>query len=292
MLELKLLADVGLLGFPNAGKTHAHLARVAGSAQDRRLPVHHPGPEPGGGSVQGRDVVRDGRHPGNHRGRRRGRRARSSVPEARRALPVARAPGGPVVPPARSAPRCATWTCWTTSSRAYSPELAKKPQIVAANKIDLPEARERLPEFESAMARRGVPVFPISAATGEGLGPLLDAVAQVLSGGALPMLGRAERPRRRPRARAGSSPDERGSRRPASAAGVEAPASVPSRQTPSAKSTTRATKQSNATNVRPSREDAARSPATRRGASSARTSGGGRKTTARPSRRPVRKGTR
>ena len=81
----------------------------------------------------------------------------------------------------------------------YSPELAKKPQIVAANKIDLPDARERLPGFVAAMAARDVPVFPISAATGEGVGPLLDAVAQVLSGGALPTLGRAERPRRRPK---------------------------------------------------------------------------------------------
>ena len=87
----------------------------------------------------------------------------------------------------------------------YSPELAKKPQIVAANKIDLPEARERLAPFQAAMAERGVPVFPISAATGEGLGPLLDAVAQVLSGGALPTLGRSARPRRRPRADAPSA---------------------------------------------------------------------------------------
>src|SRR5262249_41977488 len=87
----------------------------------------------------------------------------------------------------------------------YSPELAKQPQIVAANKIDLPDARERLAGFEAAMAARGLRVFPLSAATGEGVGPLLDAVAQVLSGGALPTPGRTERPRRRPRAAAPSS---------------------------------------------------------------------------------------
>src|SRR5262249_6678355 len=87
----------------------------------------------------------------------------------------------------------------------YSPELAKKPQIVAANKVDLPDARERLPAFEPARAARGVRVFPLSAATGEGVGPLLDAIAQVLSGGALPTLGRTERPRRRPRSAPPSS---------------------------------------------------------------------------------------
>ena len=66
--------------------------------------------------------------------------------------------------------------------------------------MDLPEARERLPDFRSSLAARGIPVFPISAATGEGMGRLLDAVAQVLSGGAVPTLEEEARPRRRPRA--------------------------------------------------------------------------------------------
>ena len=102
---------------------------------------------------------------------------------------------------ARGGPRPAatTSTCCNHELARYSPELAGKPQIVVANKVDLPDGRERLASFQAAMAERGVPVFPISAATGEGVGPLLDAVAQVLTGGALPTLGRAARPRRRPR---------------------------------------------------------------------------------------------
>ena len=117
------------------------------------------------------------------------------------------------------------------------------------------------------MAARGVRVFPISAATGEGVGPLLDAVAQVLSGGALPTLGRAERPRRRPRT--GTT----GTR--AAAAGSATP--DPKNGRPPAKKG----------KGRPASPGAAGS---RRGSSGAR--GGARKGSARSSRRPARKGTR
>ena len=62
----------------------------------------------------------------------------------------------------------------------YSPALAGKPEIVAANKMDLPLARKRYPRFAQAMKRRGQKVVPISAATGEGLPTLLDATAEAL----------------------------------------------------------------------------------------------------------------
>jgi GTP-binding protein len=62
----------------------------------------------------------------------------------------------------------------------YSAELAKKPQVVVANKLDLPHAREALPAFAAAMAKRGVEVFELSGATGEGAQAVLDACARVL----------------------------------------------------------------------------------------------------------------
>jgi GTP-binding protein len=72
---------------------------------------------------------------------------------------------------------------WQTINRElsnYSPALARKPQIIAANKMDLPVARKRYPRFAQAMKRRGQKVLPISAATGEGLSSLLDATAEAL----------------------------------------------------------------------------------------------------------------
>jgi GTPase len=57
--------------------------------------------------------------------------------------------------------------------RAYDPELAERPAMVVANKVDLPEGRARLPEAQAAARRRGLPCFGISAATGEGFRELL-----------------------------------------------------------------------------------------------------------------------
>ena len=61
-----------------------------------------------------------------------------------------------------------------------SKELAKKPQLLVANKVDVTEARDKLPAFVKAMKRRKKPVLAISSATGEGLKELLDGVAKLL----------------------------------------------------------------------------------------------------------------
>jgi GTP-binding protein len=179
----------------------------------------------------------------------------------------------------------------------YSPELARKPQIVAANKMDLPDARERLPRFQEAMAARDVPVFPISAATGEGVGPLLDAVAQVLSGGALPSLGRGERPRRRPKSAAGATGGTRDlDAHPGGDTGVSSTAQARTTAPSTAAAGRKKPARDGKAGARPA--GAKRSPGRKAGSAKTRagasTRGAGRKQTAgsRSSRRPPGKGRR
>ena len=63
---------------------------------------------------------------------------------------------------------------------AYSPNLKKKPQIVALNKIDIKEASERLGEIRKRFTKIRVEVFPISAVTGEGIDELIKQTARQL----------------------------------------------------------------------------------------------------------------
>jgi GTP-binding protein len=62
----------------------------------------------------------------------------------------------------------------------YEPQLLEKLTLVVANKMDLPEARENLTAFERARAHDGVPVVPISADKGTGIAQLVAALADLL----------------------------------------------------------------------------------------------------------------
>jgi len=203
VLELKLLADVGLVGFPNAGKSTliSRVSRARPKVADYPFTTLVPNlgvvPYKDGVSFVMADIP--GLIEGAAEGAGLGHQFLRHVERCRVLVHlVDLAAAGDDRAPLRDL------EVLDRELARYSPKLAAKPQIVAANKVDLPDARAQLAAFQAAMAARGVPVFPISAATGEGLGPLLDAVAQVLSVGVLPALERSARPRRRPRA-AGSA---------------------------------------------------------------------------------------
>jgi GTP-binding protein len=66
----------------------------------------------------------------------------------------------------------------------FDEQLAEKPQVVVVNKVDLPQVRENLGQVASSFAELGVRLFPVSAATGEGIPALLDEIARRLWGNA------------------------------------------------------------------------------------------------------------
>jgi GTPase len=72
---------------------------------------------------------------------------------------------------------------WSTTNRElelFDPELGAKPQIVVANKIDIPEAREKAELLQEKLPERYRPVHLISAATGEGVRALMQKVGGYL----------------------------------------------------------------------------------------------------------------
>lgn len=179
-LELRLLADVGLIGFPNAGKSTL-LSRVT-AARPRIAPYPFTTVIPNLGVVEHRDaswVMADipGLIEGAHRGVGLGHEFLRHVERTRVLVHVIDVAGTEGRDP------CDDFAAVNRELALYDPALAGKPQLVAANKVDLAEGRSCLDAFTALVSGQGFTVFPISAATGEGLGRLLDAIARLLEEG-------------------------------------------------------------------------------------------------------------
>ena len=182
ILELKLLADVGLLGFPNVGKSTL-ISRVS-KARPKVADYPFTTLVPNLGVVQYKDglsfVMADipGLIEGASEGTGLGLQFLRHVERCRVLVHmVDLSDQGEGREPLHD------FDVLNRELARFSPELAKKPQLIAANKVDLTDARERLKKFTAAMKRRKKVVFPLSSATGEGLQPLLDEVARLLFGG-------------------------------------------------------------------------------------------------------------
>ncbi len=181
VLELKLLADVGIVGYPNAGKSTliSRISRARPKIAD--YPFTTLVPNLGVVSWRGERsfVVADipGLIEGAHEGAGLGHQFLRHVERCRVLVHL--------VEGANPEPGRAPKTDLEAIDRElalHSPELAKKPQIIAVTKVDLPEARAAGHKLEKLLARRKktVKVHLISAVTGEGMTELLDAVGRVL----------------------------------------------------------------------------------------------------------------
>jgi GTP-binding protein len=182
VLELKLLADVGIVGFPNAGKSTliSRISRARPKIADYPFTTLTPNLGVVGWRGEKSFVVADipGLIEGAHEGAGLGHQFLRHVERCRVLVHlVDGAPQGEGRSPKGDLDAI------NSELAAYSPVLAEKPQIIAVNKVDVPEARQNAAALERALARRKKgpkDVLVLSAVTGEGLDALLDAVAAVL----------------------------------------------------------------------------------------------------------------
>ncbi len=178
ILELKMIADVGLLGFPNVGKST--LLSVVSAAKPKIANYHFTTITPNLGVVSvgpGESFVMadiPGLIEGAHEGVGLGHNFLRHVERTKLLLHV--------VDIAETDGRDAIedFDVINRELELYNPELAKRPQIVVANKIDALSDPERLDRFKKEMTSRGLKVFEISAAANQGVKELIRYTYETL----------------------------------------------------------------------------------------------------------------
>jgi len=181
-LELRLLADVGLVGFPNAGKSTlvSRLSRARPKIADYPFTTL----QPHLGVVQYKDgrsfVLSDlpGLIEGAHRGAGLGHRFLKHMARCRTIIHL--------IDASQDRDLVADFDAINRELELFDPALGRKSQVVAANKIDLPEARARGEELRKKLKRRKIDVHLVSGATGEGLDELVDATVHALDSAPMP----------------------------------------------------------------------------------------------------------
>jgi GTP-binding protein len=175
ILDLKLISDIGITGLPNAGKST--LLRSISSARPKVAAYPFTTLEPALGVVEmGYDTIVFADIPGLIRGAHLGQGLGLEFLrhiERTRVL-VHLVDGG------RPHPEDDIESV-NEELAAYSPALASKRQIVAVNKTDLPEVRQRRESLRLAIQAMGYEALFISAATGKGVQTLLQRMAAVLA---------------------------------------------------------------------------------------------------------------
>jgi len=178
-MELKLLADVGLVGFPNAGKS-TFISRVS-AARPKIADYPFTTLTPHLGVVKYADapsfVVADipGLIAGAHEGLGMGIQFLRHV--ERTALLVH-------LIDISQDPHTNAWKNFTALNlelESYNPQLLAKAQVVCLNKIDLPAVREKVKKSVAQFQKKGIILHPFSAATGEGLQDILGKIVTLLN---------------------------------------------------------------------------------------------------------------
>ncbi len=178
ILELKLLADVGLIGFPSVGKSTI-LSRVT-SARPKIAEYHFTTLEPNLGVVKTEFgdsfVIADipGIIEGASEGIGLGLRFLRHIERTRLLLHVIDASGSEGRNPVED------FKTINTELKKYSEKLSERKQIIVANKADVIQDEELYKELEELAKENNIEIFKISAVTGEGLKELFAYVSKIL----------------------------------------------------------------------------------------------------------------
>lgn len=179
-LELKVIADVGLVGFPNVGKSTL-LSRVT-NAQPKIANYHFTTLNPNLGVVDlpdGRGFVMadiPGLIEGASEGVGLGHEFLRHIERTKLMIHVVDAAGTEGRDPVDDIYKI------NAELEAYNPKIAQRPQVIAANKIDViyPDGEDPLKRLKDEFEPKGIKVFPISGVTGKGIQELLYYVSDRL----------------------------------------------------------------------------------------------------------------
>jgi GTP-binding protein len=183
-LELKLIADIGIVGVPNAGKS-TFLAAVS-NAKPKIAPYPFTTLEPNLGVANLDDetvlVLADipGLIEGAHQGVGLGHDFLRHIQRTRVLIHLL---DGLADDPLLDLAQI------NSELALFDPELAQKPQVVALNKVDLPEVQERWPEIASKLKNKGYEAFSVSAVAGTNVRQVLYRAAQLLEQTRIPAPG-------------------------------------------------------------------------------------------------------
>ncbi len=180
LLELKVIADVGLVGFPNVGKS-TFLSRVT-NAQPKIANYHFTTLSPNLGVVDtenGGFVIADipGLIEGASEGVGLGHEFLRHIERTRVLVHIVDAASTEGRDPVDDIRKI------NHELEAYNPEIASRPQIIAANKIDciFDQDEDPVERLKKEFEPQGIKVYPISAVTGQGLKELLYGIKSLLN---------------------------------------------------------------------------------------------------------------
>lgn len=186
ILDLKLLADVGLLGKPNVGKST--LINTVSAAHSKVADYPFTTLEPQLGVVElgyAAFVIADipGLIEGAHAGHGLGHDFLRHIERTRALIHII---DGTTPDPVKD------YTGINEELFLFNASLREKPQILAVNKIDIPQVRERMSELAQCLASSGSPVYFISAASGEGVPELMKRALEILEAAPPPVVEKGD----------------------------------------------------------------------------------------------------